>query len=883
MIGKEIAFTDKAKKSAGQRMKQSINYVEADQKKHGGRVLDLHYRNAFDPETGDLELIALADANPRAELTQRHIVVSWPEGEIPTPEQGRQAAAILLKEMGLEKAVAKVVMHGDTDNVHLHVVVSTTNPETLKQFPVGWTLEEIHRAVAKIEHAQGWKPEQNARYVVMPDGQVLRSDETAKWKARAPAKADAKAATGEAHRGEKTALDVAQEWTGVFSDQKIRSWSDLHAALAPHGLSYQKAGSGAKIGVQIDGKTTFLKASDVSRDASFSKLEKRLGSFVESAVPIANRKPAPAADKPTTAAGQKRVSLWEQYSTAKAHFYSERKAAWERFQTYKKQANADLRAKQQAEYKEARAAGWKGTGGGLAVMQSILASEHAKQRADLRDRLTAERETFNVAFAGGFPRSFKEWADLQNVTLPSADKAVGNQYTTPGNRPGDELRPRPHDIRTYEAEVADSGRAVNYVNRENQSIDFIDYGKKIAVENTTDGSIRASLQLSVQKWGEISITGDDKFRQAAIEEAVRLGMADKITNEDLRDRVEAAKADHAERQEIAKREAEFQKMQEAIGADRYRVEARYERNGQPEGRLMGPLDGSPADSLPWQQIVREREKARATEFQFTPISDTRTHLTVADLDQRRLDQMQADGWKPAVVIQEGQGREARFTAILNYDKPSTDPQANKAAEDAFRHELRHYGEPKPGSGVPLPGREARVVETQGGSCPKAERFALGAAERHASGEAAVRDLHVRQMQAIAQTRTDRAYITHWQEVSRTETNLVRRDALIAERLRAGGHSGLADATYRKATGQDYDFREIQKTIEKMAPASRRESEQIPESERPTYAKRVAEQAHSRAASNRQADQEKQAGEYARYRAVEQRAEQAHQQHQEKGR
>ncbi|WP_278368134.1 relaxase/mobilization nuclease domain-containing protein, partial [Acetobacter orientalis] len=138
------------------------------------------------------EMIALATEAARSADTVNHYVLSWKRGESPTTEQVDEAVTLLQKEMGLNLHQIVYGLHADTDNRHLHVVVNRVDPETFRctEINKGFDIEAGHRAIALIEHHQGWSREQNGLYQVDQDGKLVRCnshrDETA------PVKTDGK-------------------------------------------------------------------------------------------------------------------------------------------------------------------------------------------------------------------------------------------------------------------------------------------------------------------------------------------------------------------------------------------------------------------------------------------------------------------------------------------------------------------------------------------------------------------------------------------------------------------------------------------------------------------------------------------------------------------
>ena len=118
------------------------------------------------------EMIALSEDATRSKNTVEHFMLSWREGEKPTPEQIEELITIWLAEMGLNGCQAIYGLHEDTDNCHLHIAVNRMHPERLECIKIngGFSKEAEHRAIALIENAQGWQAEKNARYTVLTDG-----------------------------------------------------------------------------------------------------------------------------------------------------------------------------------------------------------------------------------------------------------------------------------------------------------------------------------------------------------------------------------------------------------------------------------------------------------------------------------------------------------------------------------------------------------------------------------------------------------------------------------------------------------------------------------------------------------------------------------------
>jgi hypothetical protein len=219
-----------------------------------------------------MEMESLAFQNKRCADPVMHLLLSWRENENPTKEQVAEAVNITLAELNLSECQAVYSLHQNTDNMHLHICVNRIDPETTKAITPagGWTRRAMERAARRIEHAQGWQTENNTWSEINEQGEIVRK----------PYSPDnpipQKVQDMENLTGEQSAMRKAQN---ALKDKLkgLSTWEDFYNLLSLNGMKYQKKGSGAVI--TIDDIT--VKASDVSRNLTLSKLEKQLGPYRE--------------------------------------------------------------------------------------------------------------------------------------------------------------------------------------------------------------------------------------------------------------------------------------------------------------------------------------------------------------------------------------------------------------------------------------------------------------------------------------------------------------------------------------------------------------------------------------------------------------------------
>jgi hypothetical protein len=198
------------------------------------------------------------------------------------------------------------------------------------------------------------------------------------------------------------------------------------------------------------------------------------------------------------------------------------------------------REMQSAEFRKERSAlyqGAKWSGDALNVARSLLAADQAMRKAELMERQKRERDSLRMRFGRrktfeqflveqGEPQLADQWRYRDTETLDAA--ILGD---------GDET-PRKRDIRDFTAQVRQSAQSqlaeIHYSSRSDTSrVSFTDRGKRIDVWQTQDeAAVLAAFQLGAQKWGTVTITGPDEFKQLCAQLAAQHGF--KISNPELR-------------------------------------------------------------------------------------------------------------------------------------------------------------------------------------------------------------------------------------------------------------------------------------------------------------------------------------------------------------
>ena len=104
------------------------------------------------------EMVALAEDAPRSRDPVEHYVLSWRAGEHPSAAQVEEAVDLFVDELGLTGHQVFYGLHGDTDNRHLHVMLSRVDPETLKVVKINgeerFDIRALRRAGERLDAPQ---------------------------------------------------------------------------------------------------------------------------------------------------------------------------------------------------------------------------------------------------------------------------------------------------------------------------------------------------------------------------------------------------------------------------------------------------------------------------------------------------------------------------------------------------------------------------------------------------------------------------------------------------------------------------------------------------------------------------------------------------------
>ncbi|MHB9958686.1 TraI/MobA(P) family conjugative relaxase [Vibrio campbellii] len=234
-----------------------INYMLDTE--HNGEKLDYsHISNCYsvDTDMAVVEMDLIQRQNTRTKLDKTlHLVVSFPEGEIPTREQLDDIEQTLSESIGMGHHQRLSVAHSNTENYHLHMAINRIDPETHKMVNPYNYHKSLMVAATELELKHGLEiTERQPRSL--------------------------EALTMDYHSGEQSLHSWCQENIKDSLEETLKhasSWQDVHSVFDKVGLSLKKSGRGLVVYNQDN--DTAIKASSLSRNLSLTQLQKSLGRF----------------------------------------------------------------------------------------------------------------------------------------------------------------------------------------------------------------------------------------------------------------------------------------------------------------------------------------------------------------------------------------------------------------------------------------------------------------------------------------------------------------------------------------------------------------------------------------------------------------------------
>lgn len=246
-----------------------------------------------------------------------HLIISFrPEDQSKlTPEAFKTIEERFARALGLEEHQRLCGVHGNTENVHMHIAYNLIHPEKLTRIEPWKDFIARDRLCRELEKEYGLAPD-NGRIKDRKRG------------------IGEQAAAMEAHSGQQSFERYAQEQgAGIYTEMaSAKTWEDIHTIFARHGLELAPRGAGLIV-KNRHGKQR-AKASAVHKEFSLKKLEASFGKFQKAPEKLPESERAYSSKPVQKNADSKK--LWQEFQETKKAHKAELDAIKQKWEEYRK-------------------------------------------------------------------------------------------------------------------------------------------------------------------------------------------------------------------------------------------------------------------------------------------------------------------------------------------------------------------------------------------------------------------------------------------------------------------------------------------------------------------------------------------------------------------
>lgn len=233
-----------------------MKYLTNDQGNQA-RVGDIALSNLVseDVRMACIEATAIQKMNTRAKSDKTlHLVMSFPSGEKPSSEILKKCEEQVIKELGMNDYQRISVVHGDTDNLHVHIVINKIHPKTHNINEPYQSYKKLAKASVECEERFGLRRDNHEFVRANVENRIEKI---------------------EIHKGEEALCSAIRTLGSRLS--KAQSWKEFHEILSENKYGVKIRANGL---VFFDYQGNHVKASTVDRIFSKKRLEDKLGEFV---------------------------------------------------------------------------------------------------------------------------------------------------------------------------------------------------------------------------------------------------------------------------------------------------------------------------------------------------------------------------------------------------------------------------------------------------------------------------------------------------------------------------------------------------------------------------------------------------------------------------
>ncbi len=483
-----------------------VRYLTDDQSK-SERISQIQVANCYteDMTAALLEIQNTQQMNTRAKSDKTcHLVLSFPEGERPGHDDLNAIEKRFCDVLGLADHQRISVIHGDTNNLHIHLAINKIHPTKHTINNPFFDYKKVAQLCEQIEHEYGL---------------TVVNHETGN------------AAKKETEIEAKAGVESLISWVKRECLDEIKyaaNWQDLHKVLARNGLEIKERGNGF---VFKSNNGIAVKASSVDRSLSKGNLIKRLGEFEYIDDSMNPQNPADKQYQPRSVhTKQDTTNLFAQYQREQREAATGRAEQWAILRSKR-----DLlieRAKKEQKLKRSII---KNIHAGRLAKKMMIGAAHQQFKTTIEVIKEDYRESYQASKTKHSRMAWLDW--LVKEAKHGNDEALevlrsrrSNQHLG-NNVSGDQTSNSANDIKdSFIETITKCGTVIHKVG----STTIRDDGKRLIVfPDTSREALAHILQLAIQQYGNhLAINGTDQFRseiaQVAVNNKMRITFDDKI-------------------------------------------------------------------------------------------------------------------------------------------------------------------------------------------------------------------------------------------------------------------------------------------------------------------------------------------------------------------
>lgn len=254
MIAKNVPMIEVKKSSFKRLVEYLANPQDTKERILGGFITNCMNVDIF---SAMMEILTTQNQNTRTKKDKTyHLLFSFRPGEaLPSREVLMDIEKNLCNALGFNEHQRISVIHGDTDNYHIHIAINKIHPQAHK-------IREPYRDYDKL--ADVCTLMEVKHHLQRDNHQVKNSVSMGKAKDM------------EKHSGQQSLLSYIRKNCAAFVMGAL-TWHELHKLLSLYDVRLKKRANG----LIFESKGIILKASTVNRQFSLKSLENRFGEFEE--------------------------------------------------------------------------------------------------------------------------------------------------------------------------------------------------------------------------------------------------------------------------------------------------------------------------------------------------------------------------------------------------------------------------------------------------------------------------------------------------------------------------------------------------------------------------------------------------------------------------